>query len=75
MESDELIELSGDRLRFRYPVIRAAVYHGASDAGRRHAQDHGPSSSTGCTALPRQTWLRPGTNHGRTGGQGVGTQR
>ena len=36
-EASELIEVSGTRVRFRYPVIRAAVYHGASDAARRRA--------------------------------------
>ena len=36
-EAAELIEASGTRVRFRYHVIRAAVYHGASDAARRRA--------------------------------------
>jgi hypothetical protein len=39
------------------------------------ASDHGTSSPAGCTALPRHTWLRPGTNYRRTGGPGAGTQR
>jgi DNA-binding CsgD family transcriptional regulator len=36
-EAAELIEVSGTRVRFRHPVIRAAVYHGASGARRRRA--------------------------------------
>lgn len=36
-EAARLIEISGNSVRFRHPLIRAAVYNGASDAGRRRA--------------------------------------
>jgi DNA-binding CsgD family transcriptional regulator len=36
-ETAELLEVSGGFVRFRHPLMRAAVYHGAADADRRHA--------------------------------------
>jgi DNA-binding CsgD family transcriptional regulator len=36
-EAAGLIEASGNVLRFRHPLIRSAVYHGASDTARRRA--------------------------------------
>ena len=36
-ESAGLVELSAGAVRFRYPLIRAAVYHGTADRNRRQA--------------------------------------
>jgi DNA-binding CsgD family transcriptional regulator len=57
-EAAELIEVSGNRVRFRYPVIRAAVYHGASDAGRRRAHHWLGQASRSQGDADGQVWHR-----------------
>ena len=57
-EAAELIETSGNSVRFRHPLIRAAVYHGASDAGRRRAH-HWLARASGRDGAPDgQLWHR-----------------
>jgi DNA-binding CsgD family transcriptional regulator len=57
-EVAELIEVSGTRVRFRYPVIRAAVYHGASDAERRRAHHWLGQASGSRGDADGQVWHR-----------------
>jgi DNA-binding CsgD family transcriptional regulator len=45
-ETAGLIEVSGSFARFRHPLMRAAVYHGAADADRRRAH-HWLAQATG----------------------------
>jgi DNA-binding CsgD family transcriptional regulator len=57
-EAAELIEASGNWVRFRHPVIRAAVYHAASDADRRRAH-HWLGQACGCHGdADEQVWHR-----------------
>lgn len=57
-EAAELIEASSNRVRFRYPVIRAAVYHGASDAKRRRAHHWLGQASGAQGDVDGQVWHR-----------------
>ncbi len=57
-EAAELIETSGTCVRFRYPLIRAAVYHGASDASRRRAHHWLSQASDGRAEACEQVWHR-----------------
>ncbi len=57
-EAAELIEVSGTRVRFRYPVIRAAVYYGASDAERRRAHHWLGQASGSRGDADGQVWHR-----------------
>jgi DNA-binding CsgD family transcriptional regulator len=57
-EAAELIEVSGTRVRFRYPVIRAAVYHGVSGADRRRAHQWLAEASGSQGDADGQVWHR-----------------
>ena len=57
-EAAELIEASGNWVGFRYPLIRAAVYHGASDADRRRAHHWLAEASGGQGDADGQVWHR-----------------
>ena len=53
-----LIEASGNVLRFRHPLIRSAVYHGASHAARRHAHHLLCPVTGGDRDADEQVWHR-----------------
>ena len=57
-EGAELTEAAGDSVRFRHPLIRAAVYHGVSEADRRRAH-HWLARASGRDGDPDvQVWHR-----------------
>jgi DNA-binding CsgD family transcriptional regulator len=57
-EAAELTEASGNWMRFRFPLIRAAVYHGASDADRRRAHHRLGQAASRQGDADRQVWHR-----------------
>jgi DNA-binding CsgD family transcriptional regulator len=57
-ETGGILEFSGNSVRFRHPLLRSAVYHGAADRDRRlaHAALSETASSEG--DLDQRTWHR-----------------
>jgi DNA-binding CsgD family transcriptional regulator/tetratricopeptide (TPR) repeat protein len=59
-EAADLVELSGSLVWFRHPLIRSAVYHGATDAQRRaaHLALAEASDSGSAVGRSRRAWHR-----------------
>jgi DNA-binding CsgD family transcriptional regulator/tetratricopeptide (TPR) repeat protein len=53
-----ILELSGNRVRFRHPLMRSAVYHGATDSDRRGAHAALGAAAGSEDDLDRRTWHR-----------------
>jgi DNA-binding CsgD family transcriptional regulator len=57
-EAAGVLEFSGNRVQFRHPLLRSAVYHGAADSDRRRAHA-ALSEAAGSAADPDQhAWHR-----------------
>ncbi len=57
-EAAELVETSGNFVRFRYPLMRAAVYHGAREASRRRAHHWLSQANDRYAHADEQVWHR-----------------
>lgn len=55
-EAAGMINLSGDRVRFRHPLIRASVYHASGDASRRRAHQLLGQACAYQGAVDEQAW-------------------
>ena len=55
-EVEGLVTLDGDRLEFRHPLVRSAVYQGATPAARRAVHRVLAESSTGEESADRRAW-------------------
>ena len=57
-ETANLIEISGNEIRFRHPLIRSAIYGGATDANHRRAHRLLSGAHIQTDDSERQTWHR-----------------
>jgi len=57
-EAAELIEVSGNSVRFCHPQVRAAAYNGAPDADRRRAHERLAQMSASADSVGRREWHR-----------------
>ena len=57
-DADGVLEFSGNSVRFRYPLLRSAVYHGATDSDRRRAHAALSEAAGSEADLDQRTWHR-----------------
>lgn len=55
-EVEGLVTLEGGRLEFRHPLLRSAIYHGATPAARRAIHRVLGEASTGENSAERRAW-------------------
>jgi len=53
-----VLEFSGSSVRFRYPLLRSAVYHGATDCDRRRAHAALSETASSEADLGQRAWHR-----------------
>jgi DNA-binding CsgD family transcriptional regulator len=63
-ENAHLIEVSDTSIRFRHPLIRAAVYSGATDLDRRRAHRRLSDACAAADRLDQQIWHRAAASAG-----------